>query len=92
MIPARIAIDVYAQDFMVNDDRNYLSREYGHSALAHWTLLDVLDVVSLYVAVGQSVAPTSSSIEVLVIARSPPHRARHAYHSAGSSRDLRTVR
>ena len=52
MIPARIAIDVHAQDFMMNDDSNYLSREYSHSALAHWRLLEELDVVSLYVVVG----------------------------------------
>ena len=89
MIPARIAIDVHAQDFMVYDESNYLSRE---DSLAHWKLLEVLDVVSLYVVIGQSVAPTSSSIEGLFIARSPLHRTRHAYHSAGSSRDLWTIR
>jgi len=51
MIPARFAIDVHAQDIVVNEQRNYLSREYSHSELAHWKLLEVLDVVSLYVVV-----------------------------------------
>ena len=35
MIPARIAIDVHAQDFTVNEECNYLSGEYSHSELAH---------------------------------------------------------
>jgi hypothetical protein len=78
MIPARNTIDAHAQDFVGNDEL-LLSNV---SALAHYTLLEMLDVFSLCV-VEQSVAPTSSSPVIRLIVSSPPHRANHAYHSAG---------
>jgi hypothetical protein len=52
------------------------------SALAHYTLLEMLDVFSLCV-VEQSVAPTSSSPVIRPIASSPPHRTSQANRPAG---------
>lgn len=44
----------------------------------HSTLLEMFAVLNLYVPIEQSVASTSP------IVSSPPHRARHAYHPAGT--------
>jgi hypothetical protein len=52
---------------------------HAHSALTHYTLLETLDVLSLFAVVELSVSPTNGSPVVSCIASSSPHRARHAH-------------
>jgi hypothetical protein len=47
MIAARSETDVPAQDFMESDECYYPSSTYLHSALTHYTLLEILDIFSL---------------------------------------------
>jgi hypothetical protein len=50
----------------------YPSCKHSHSALVHYTLLEMVDVFRLCVAVEHSVAPTNSGPEVLHTATSRP--------------------
>ena len=71
--------------------RNAIDR-HAHIALAHYTLLETLEVLSLYAIVELSVCLSyqwqSSSPP---IARGSPHRARHAHPLRGSPHCLWSV-
>jgi hypothetical protein len=60
-------------------------------ALAHYTLVEMLDIFSLLAIEQLSVTPTNSRLVVHPIANSPPHRTRHDPPLMGSSRDLLAV-
>jgi len=69
MVSARNAIDAHAQDLAAND-KLLLPNSWKHSyiALARYTVLEMLDLFSQYVA------STNSGLVVLLIANSAPHR------------------
>jgi len=52
---------------------------HAHIALAHYTLLETLEVLSLYSGAEMSVSPTNGNPVVACIARSSSRRARHAH-------------
>ena len=61
------------------------------SALAHYALLEMVDIFNLCIVAEQYVAPTNSSPVIPPTASSPPHRATHAFLPAESSRGLWAV-
>jgi dienelactone hydrolase len=76
MKPAMNAMDAHAQDCY------YPSSTHSHSALAHCTPLEMLDIFILCEAVELPGSPTSGSPVITPIASSPPHRTGHAHHPA----------
>ena len=74
MIPARNAIDAHEHDCVSVTSWYHPSWKHSRSAHAHYTLLDMIDALSL------CVAPTSSSHLGTPIVNNTPHLARHASH------------
>jgi hypothetical protein len=91
MIRARNAIDVHAQDFVVNDQLLLLKLKALAQEARSLQVLEIFHVFSLTVAEELSIAPTNNSPVVPTIASSPPYCARHDQPSQESSRGLWSV-
>jgi len=61
MIPIRNAADAHAQDVEATTTCYYPPRKHLHTAIAHYTICEMLDVFSLCAAAEPPVAPTNSS-------------------------------
>jgi hypothetical protein len=61
MIPIKTAEDAHAQDVVANKTCYYPHRKHLHSAIAHYTICEMLDVFSLCAAAEPPFAPTNSS-------------------------------
>jgi len=61
MIPSGNVIDAHAQHFVVNDEKLLLMQKLSLSELAHYKLLEMLDVFIVCLVVELSVASTNNS-------------------------------
>jgi len=83
-------LTVLSTDHEMIPARNAIDR-HARIAHAHYTLVETLEVLSLYAIVELSASPTNGSPVAPCIAISSPHRARHAHPMRGSPHCLWSV-
>jgi hypothetical protein len=86
MIPARNATDAHAQDFWANASCYYPACKHSHSAIAYYTVLETIVLISLCVVAELSVAPTNSALVPSTVNTPAPCTSSHLVYGIRTQR------